>query len=318
MWELQEPRGHSRLWQTPVSCCGTGKAPKVCPKGLPQGALSLHWPFCEHTMMETGNGSDIPSQENCHHQRQLPAPGPAPAKLAGHPAPFPSTALLSQQGCSIHTYKENEAGALIQLHGVGVCQLQHGLGVPGELVALNVVQHLHPALPRDHVSLGVQHDESRDACDGKTQGRGSAKARTGQRQGVGRKASSYGLWLWQEPSEPPDSPQLTEWGSGFLDPVSVLAEHSNSGNIQLWHCLPLSAQLQAGIVAIWCPQVQIPPYHPETLPLAPPSQCQDVAASGRAQFPGTHKACRQQWPGSRVCSFPEHAFLPPQPFSTLH
>lgn len=33
---------------------------------------------------------------------------------------------------------------------------------------------------------------------------------------------------------------------------------------------------------------------------------------GRPQFPGTH---RQQWPGSRVCSFPEeqHVFLPPQP-----
>lgn len=159
---------------------------------------------------------------------RFPAPQTALAKLAGHPAPFPSTALLSQQGCSIHTYKENEAGALIELHSVGVCQLQHGLGVPGELAALDVVQHLHPALPRDHVSLGVQHDQSWDACNGKKQGGGSAKARTGQRQGVGRKASSYGLWLWQEPSEPPASLQLTEWGSRSLDPASVLAEHCNS------------------------------------------------------------------------------------------
>lgn len=33
-------------------------------------------------------------------------------------------------------------------------------------------------------------------------------------------------------------------------------------------------------------------------PCASPSQCRDVAAPGRAQFPGTHTACRQQWPGS--------------------
>lgn len=67
----------------------------------------------------------------------------------------------------LHTYKENEAGALIQLHGVGVRQLQHGFGVPGELVALDVVQHLHSPLPRDHIPLGVQDDESRDACGGR-------------------------------------------------------------------------------------------------------------------------------------------------------
>lgn len=229
---------------------------QVCPKGLPQGALSSHWPFCEHTVLETGNGSDIPSQEHCHNQRQFPAPWPAPAKLVDHPAPFPSTlgtqALLPQQGCSIHTYKKNEAGALIQLHSVGVCQLQHGLGVPGEVAALDVVQHLHPALPCDHLPLAVQDNESGDACNGKTQGGGSAKAGTGQRQGVGRKALSYRLW--QEPSEPPAS-QFTEWGSGSLDPVSFLAEHCNSGSIQLWHCLSLPVQLQAGIAAVWCPWV---------------------------------------------------------------
>lgn len=61
-------------------------------------------------------------------------------------------------------------------------------------------------------------------------------------------------------------------------------------------------------------------------PCASPSQCRDVAAPGRAQFPEMHTACRQQWPGSRVCSFPEgtprilaptalqHSALMAQPF----
>lgn len=96
-------------------------------------------------------------------------PWPAPAKLAGSSAPFLSIGSAFK-AVMLHTYKENEAGALIQLHGVGVRQLQHGLGMPGELAAFNVVQHLHPPLPRDHVSLGVQDDESRDACDGRKTG----------------------------------------------------------------------------------------------------------------------------------------------------
>lgn len=97
------------------------------------------------------------------------APWPALAELASSPAPFLSTGSAFK-AAMLHTYKENEAGALIQLHSIGVRQLQHGLGVPGELAAFDVVQHLHPPLPRDHFSLGVQDDESWDACNGRKTG----------------------------------------------------------------------------------------------------------------------------------------------------
>lgn len=80
------------------------------------------------------------------------APWPALAELAGSPAPFPSTGSAFE-AVMLHTYKENEAGALIQLHSIGVRQLQHRLGVPGELAAFDIIQHLHSPLPRDHVSL---------------------------------------------------------------------------------------------------------------------------------------------------------------------
>lgn len=64
----------------------------------------------------------------------------------------------------LHTYKKDEAGALIELHSVGVRELQHGLRVPRELPAVLIIEHLHPALPSDHLPLRVQYDERRDAC----------------------------------------------------------------------------------------------------------------------------------------------------------
>lgn len=57
------------------------------------------------------------------------------------------------------THKQDEAGPLVELRGVGLVQLEHGPRVPGEEPALWVVQHLHPALPRDHVTLRVQQDQ---------------------------------------------------------------------------------------------------------------------------------------------------------------
>lgn len=64
----------------------------------------------------------------------------------------------------LHTYKKDEAGAFVELHSVGVRELQHGLRVPRELPAVLIIEHLHPALPSDHLPLGVQHNESGDAC----------------------------------------------------------------------------------------------------------------------------------------------------------
>ena len=64
----------------------------------------------------------------------------------------------------LHTYKKDEAGALVELHSVGVRELQHGLRVPRELPAVLVIEHLHPTLPSDHFPLRVQHDERGDAC----------------------------------------------------------------------------------------------------------------------------------------------------------
>lgn len=66
----------------------------------------------------------------------------------------------------IPTYKQDKAGALVELHSIGVGELQHGLGVPRELPAVLIIQHLHSPLPRDHLPLGVQHDEGGDACKG--------------------------------------------------------------------------------------------------------------------------------------------------------
>lgn len=57
------------------------------------------------------------------------------------------------------TNKQDEAGPLVELHSIGLGQLQHRPGVPGEESTLRVVQHLHPALSRDHVTLWVQQNQ---------------------------------------------------------------------------------------------------------------------------------------------------------------
>lgn len=57
------------------------------------------------------------------------------------------------------THEQDEAGPLVELHGVGLAELQHRPGVPGEEAALGVVQHLHAALSRDHVTFRVKQDQ---------------------------------------------------------------------------------------------------------------------------------------------------------------
>lgn len=61
------------------------------------------------------------------------------------------------------THEQDEAGPFVELHGVGLAELQHRPGVPGEEPALRVVQHLHTTLSRDHVPLRVQQDQRWDA-----------------------------------------------------------------------------------------------------------------------------------------------------------
>lgn len=60
------------------------------------------------------------------------------------------------------THKQDEAGPLVKLDGVGLAELQHRPRVPGEEPALRVVQHLHAALSRDHVPFCVQQDQRWD------------------------------------------------------------------------------------------------------------------------------------------------------------
>jgi len=57
------------------------------------------------------------------------------------------------------THKQDEAGPLVELHGVGLAELQHGPRVPRKEPALRVIQHLHAALSRDHVTLCVQQNQ---------------------------------------------------------------------------------------------------------------------------------------------------------------
>lgn len=57
------------------------------------------------------------------------------------------------------THKQDEAGPLVELHSVGLAELEHGPGVPGEELALRVIQHLHATLSRDHVTFCVQQDQ---------------------------------------------------------------------------------------------------------------------------------------------------------------
>lgn len=60
------------------------------------------------------------------------------------------------------THEQDEAGPFVKLHGVGLAQLQHRPRVPGKEAALWVVQNLHTALSRDHVTFCVQQDQRWD------------------------------------------------------------------------------------------------------------------------------------------------------------
>lgn len=154
------------------------------------------------------------------------APWPALAELAGSPAPFPSTGS-SFEAVMLHTYKENEAGALIQLHSVGVRQLQHRLGVPGELAAFDIIQHLHSPLPCDHVSLGVQDDESRDACDGRKTG-GISQSVKWPVTGRGEKGLFLSPLALAGAQRACCLSAACAWCRNRGPNVSVLAEHCNS------------------------------------------------------------------------------------------
>lgn len=142
---------------------------------------------------------------------------------------------------TLRTYEEDEAGALVELHGVGICQLQHGLGVPGELAALDVVQHLHPALPCDHLPLGVQHDEGWDACDGKKLGR----IRQNANQPAAEKPFPIAPALAgaQGAAASPQLARVHNWGPGILFPSS------QSAGIQAL-AQPVPARAQADVTAI--------------------------------------------------------------------
>lgn len=62
------------------------------------------------------------------------------------------------------THKQYQAGPLVELHSVGLAELEHGPRVPGKEPALWVVQHLHAALSRDHVTLCVQQNQRGNTC----------------------------------------------------------------------------------------------------------------------------------------------------------
>lgn len=73
--------------------------------------------------------------------------------------PTRSHAAEAALNAHLLTHKEYETGSLVELHGVGLAQFQDGPGVPGEEPALEVVEHLHAALSRDHVSFCVQQNQ---------------------------------------------------------------------------------------------------------------------------------------------------------------
>lgn len=57
------------------------------------------------------------------------------------------------------THEQHKAGPLVELHGVGLVELEHGPRMPWEEAALRVVQHFHAALSRDHVTLSVEQNQ---------------------------------------------------------------------------------------------------------------------------------------------------------------
>lgn len=91
----------------PLGAAVVQKRLQVCPEGLPQGALSSHWPFCEHT--ENGNGSDIPSQRHCHHHRQVPSPTDSSSQAGRSPSPLPQHCSAVTAGM-LHPYLQRERG----------------------------------------------------------------------------------------------------------------------------------------------------------------------------------------------------------------
>lgn len=64
------------------------------------------------------------------------------------------------------THKQDEAGPFVELHGIWLAELEHRPRVPGKEPALWVVQHLHPALSRDHVTLRVQQNQRGNTWNG--------------------------------------------------------------------------------------------------------------------------------------------------------
>lgn len=82
------------------------------------------------------------------------------------------------------THKQDKAGPLVELHGVGLAELENWPGVPGEEPALRVVQHLHAALSRDHVTLCVQQNQCGYTC-WETQGE----------KGREEMGNSFGRWF---------------------------------------------------------------------------------------------------------------------------
>lgn len=60
------------------------------------------------------------------------------------------------------THKQDEAGPLVELHRIGLAELQNRSRVPGKESAFWVIQHLHTALSCDHVTLSVQKNQRRN------------------------------------------------------------------------------------------------------------------------------------------------------------
>lgn len=103
---------------------------QVCPEGLPQGALSLHWPLCEHTLIENGHGSDIPSQGHCHHQRQVPSPVASSSRAGRSPSPLPQLCCHSRDAPSIPT-KRTRQGPSFSCTALESVSSSTGLGCQG-------------------------------------------------------------------------------------------------------------------------------------------------------------------------------------------
>lgn len=94
----------------------------------------------------------------------------------GH-GPAGSRAADAAPHACLLTHEKYEAGPLVQLHGVGLVELEHWPRVPGKEPALRVVQHLDAALPCDHVTLRVQQNQGGDTCGGRGEQKGGDDVR---------------------------------------------------------------------------------------------------------------------------------------------